>query len=651
MKHLNENYFKVGLCLLSMIFILYIGSTLFKRVKLDFTQEGLYTLSPSTETLLKKLDSQVKLKLYYSKIAANKGSEGLRVFNNHFNYVRELITEFVVKSGNQLSLEVVDPRPDTPEEEDALAYGLKKFHLSETERYFFGLVAENESGTEKTIEFFDPEQKDKLEYQIAKLIYTVQNPQKKTVGVLSSLDVISENLNPYMAQIMQMQGKPVQDTWTVLKMAQEFYTLKKIERETNEITGINTLVIIHPIGFSEKTLFAIDQFLMKGGNLLVLVDPNAIVGSRKNPYGGPSASPDDGFSKLMTEWGVELKKDEYVGDKYLSGVSHFSPNHPPARILGLLNCNRACTKNHDEPIVSGLEKITFIFPGNLEIREKKEITAKAFLSTTEKGNSYRASGFELNNPSMLWSKFSEGTKAMPIAYKITGKFNSAYPEGIKPETSQKNKKGETPKVIVKSEKNSAIIIYPDVDFIANQFAFKNSFLGLTLANNNSTLFLNSLEALSGDLNLMNIRSKGSIDRSFDVIEEIEFEAEKKTMHKVNQINSNISKFQTELNELGKKADTNNIAILKNEGLRKKKKLAKKIAFLKKELREAKREGREKVESIGKLFQYLNTLLIPLLVIMFGLWYARKRKQILKTGKPEIKKKIEGNKTAKTGGQI
>ena len=150
---------------------------------------------------------------------------------------------------------------------------------------------------------------------------------------------------------------------------------------------------------------------------------------------------------------------------------------------------------------------------------------------------------------------------------------------------------------------------------------------MAIANDNSSLFLNSVEALSGDVDLMSVRSKGQINRSFDVIREIEMEAEKKTADKVKEINASISRFQAELNQLGQKASAGNIALLRNEGVRKKKELAKKIAMLKKDLRAVKREGREKVENIGKFFQYLNTLLVPLLVVIFGVFYNRKRSQL------------------------
>ena len=252
MNSKKENYLKVFLGLFSMTLLIYIGSTLFNRARLDLTEENIYTLSEGTKSVLKKLDSPISMKFYYSKTASNKGTEGLRQFNNYSLYVQDLLRQYVANSRNNLTLEVIDPRPDTPEEEDALAYGLKKFPLSETEKYFFGLAAENESGTEKIIEFFDPNQKDKLEYQLTKLIYQVLNPSKKTIGVLSSIDVIAEDVSPMMAQIMRMQGKRVETSWGAINALKEFYNVKKIDPQETETIGVDTLVIIHPRKFGEK---------------------------------------------------------------------------------------------------------------------------------------------------------------------------------------------------------------------------------------------------------------------------------------------------------------------------------------------------------------------------------------------------------------
>lgn len=629
-KH-TENYLKVILGLFSMTLMIYIGSTLFKKARVDITEEGLYTLSKGTKSILSKLDTPIKLKLYYSKTAANKGTEGLRAFNNHYLYVQELLRQYAGHSRNNITLEVIDPRPDTPEEEDAMAYGLKKFNLTETERYFFGLVAENESGTEKIIEFFDPNLKNKLEYDLTKLIYTVLNPQKKNIGILSSMEVMNNDLSPQMMQIMRMQGKPVEDSWIVTRMLSEFYNVKKIERDAKSISGIDSLVIIHPKGFSEETLFAIDQYVMKGGKLLVFTDPNAVSDRSAGMYGGASSSPDTGFKKLMDKWGIELKENAYAGDKYLSGVGKFNPNMPPGRLLALLNCNDQCTNEYKDNITSGINNSTFVFPGVLEIKTVEGVEHTPIMSTTSKGNSYTAMGYELNNPQALWNKFSEGSKPVVIAYKATGKFKSAFPDGLKvkedKDKKKKNKKEEKVEVVKESTKENAVIVFSDVDFINDQFAFKKTFLGMAVANDNSTLFLNSVEALLGDIDLMSVRSKGRFNRSFDVINQIEFEAEKRTADKVKEINASIARFQAELNQLGAKANEGNIALLQNEGIRKKKELAKKIAVLKKELRAVKREGREKVEGIGKFFQYVNTLLVPLIIIVFGVYYNRKRSRL------------------------
>ncbi len=657
----QENYLRAILSLFSMVFLLYSGTTLLKRVKIDFTEERLYALSDGTKSILAKLDSPIKLKLYYSKTAAQKGTEGLRVFNNHFTYIRELLRDYVANSRNNIELEVIDPRPDTPEEEDALAYGLRKFHLTETETYFFGIVAENESGTEKIIEFFDPAQKGNTEYELTKLIYSALNPKKKIIGVLSSLDVINEEVSPYVAQIMRMQGKSVQDSWLVTNLAREFHEVKKIALDSEQISGTDVLVVIHPKGFSERLNYAIDQYLLGGGKLLVFVDPAAISDPSVATAGGVSSSPDPGFAKLMEKWGIELKPKTFAGDKHLSASGRFDPNQPPGRLLAIMRCNQACTQGNDSPITGGLNNLTMVFPGALVKKDVEGIKHSALLATTDRGNSYTASGFQLNRPQILWRKFSEGTEPVVMAYKSVGKFKTAYPDGIPPD-GKKEKKGKKAKAakaqkkkaehLMESKKESAVVIVADVDIINDQFAFKRSFLGPAIANQNSTLFLNAVEALIGSVDLLSVRTKGMVSRPFNAITAIELEAEKGTKDKVREINASIAKVQAELSQLGRKANEGNIAILQNVGLKKKKQLAKQIAGLKRELREVKRSGRERIEGIGKFFQLLNTVFIPIIVIILGIWYSNRRKwRMSQFGAPQEEKPVENKVLKSVGGEV
>ena len=361
--------------------------------------------------------------------------------------------------------------------------------------------------------------------------------------------------------------------------------------------------------------------------MLVLVDPNAISDRSMGMMGGMSSSPDEGFKKLMDKWGIEVQANAFAGDKYLSGVGTFAPGQAGGRLLPLLNCNELCTRDYNEPMSSGIDNATFIFPGVLTNKQIEGVVHTPIMATTEKGNSYTAAPYELNNPGALWDKFTEGSKPVVIAYKALGKYQTAFPNGIKTEKAKGANKA-SPAVVKTSEKESAIIVVSDVDFINDRFSFKNTFLGPAMANNNSTLFLNGVEALSGNVDLMRVRSKGKINRSFDVVNAIELESERRTADKVKQIQAGIQRFQNELTQLGRQANEGNIALLQNEGIRKKKELAKKIAVLKRELRMVKREGREKIEGMGKFFQYLNTLLVPLLIVGLGVYYNRRRSKLM-----------------------
>ncbi|MBL6990411.1 MAG: GldG family protein [Bacteriovoracaceae bacterium] len=627
MNKQKETYFDIILSILIMIFIIYIGSTLGKRAQLDLTSENLYTLSKGTKAILKKINAKIDIKLYYSKTAANQGSEGIRYFNTYYNYVRDLLEEYEGLSNNKISLQVIDPRPDTKEEEDAIRAGLKRFPLTQTEQYFFGLVATNENGTEKIIEFFDPQKQSNLEYDLTKLIYSSTNPKKKTVGILSSLEVLNDKMSPYMIQMMKMQGKSPPTSWIITEMMKEFYNVKKVMPTETEFIGIDILLVIHPKSFSEALQFAIDQFVLKGGKLIVLADPHSIIDQTSNKQQqmmmGATPPTNSNLAKLFNTWGVDLRDNQFAGDKYLSGMGRLDRFSPPARILPLLNCDKRCTSESKDTMTSSLNKLTFLYPGALNKLNPAATNISALITTTDKGNVYLAQGFERNNPKALMSKFKEGVAPVVIAYKIIGKFKSAFPDGIKVSENQKDDKKDATSTMMKhitglkeSKRESAIIVVADVDFIHDQFAFQQSIFGTAVANDNSAFLLNALENLTGSNDLMSVRSKGKFSRSFVRIDAIEFEAEKRTEGKVQEINANIARFTQEMQSLGGKGKSQ--ALIRNEVVKKKKQLMKKIAQLKSQLRDVKREGREEIEKIGKGLQYINILVIPIIVTILGI---------------------------------
>jgi len=610
--------------------LVYIGSVVGSGVRLDLTENDLFTLSEGTRNIVADLKDPLTFRLYYAKTAARKGPEGIRLFNNYFNYVRDLLEEYVHYTDGKINLQVIDPRPDTEDEEAAINYGLKRFPITDEETFFFGLVVTTETGAEKSIPFFAPNREAFIEYDITKILYSVTQPQKKKIGILSSLPVSGQDMSDYMAQMMRMQGKQVQEPWFIIQAMKEFYETVPLDGDNPEMEGIELLLIVHPKRLGEKALFAIDQYVLKGGNTVVMVDPFCWVDEPpkdpNNPYAAMMAPRDSDLNTLLKQWGVEMPKEQFAGDRGLAQTIRTSQFAQPSLHLGVMSLTEECV-NPDEIIASELSNVLMVFPGALEPvdgdEEEKSYTLSPIISTTEAGNTFQASPFEMNSPETLVSKFTEGEKPVVMGYKIHGTFKSAYPDGIVIMAgAEADEEGSgtqrTLTGLTESEKEATVVVYSDVDFITDPFAFRKSLFGVMIVNKNSALLMNTLDHLCGSADLINIRAKGEFSRPFKVVDEIEDEAEKQTEDKVAEINDKIKTFQEELNQLRGEGRDKSIALLKTEGLIKEKELEKKIAAAQSELKGVKRKRRQAIESLGNKLEGVNTLLVPSLILVFSI---------------------------------
>lgn len=568
-----------GLLFVGSLFILNIYT---KSLTLDLTDGRLHTLSEGSRNVLRKLPGPVDLKLFYSKTAAAKGSDQIRVFTTHFEYVKEVLELFVRHSNNKVRLTVVDPRPDTPEEEEAVIAGLKKFQLTDTETYIFGLVAQEESGSTKVIEFFDPGQEELLEYQLAKLLTSLHQSNKKRVGILSA-----EELMGWQRQ------------WFAGTMLEELYTVTNLGKDTTEIKDVDLVFVHGASGLDEKAWKALDQWLVNGGKVIMAVDPH-----------------DDfkGLQNFWKAWGIEVPARKFAGDMSLAGMGRTNPYMPVQRLLPVMSFTKPQLSSVKEVSVSQLNQLTFLFPGYVERKsDVKELTLVPLLQTTDKGGSYEDFGMGLSHPQGLIESFRPGTKPLTLAARLEGKFPTAFTETKVP----------------KEQKESKLVLIADTDFLKNEYAFSQNFLGATPINDNVAFFLNLVDQFTGSEDLMSIRSRGSFRRPFTTIQKIRLEADQNTIGKVQEINASISRFQSELAGLAGKANQGNLGVIQSEGLKKQKELQMEIARLKSELREAKREGREKVESIGTILYFLNVGLVPLLIGTIYLVAGRKKTKAMK----------------------
>ena len=155
-------------------------------VRIDLTENQLYTLSSGSKNILAALDKPITLRFYFSA-AQTESNPALR---NYARRIRELLEEYQQAGDGNIVLQVIDPEPFSAEEDAADTYGLQRVRLSAGgDQVLLGLAGEREGGQPETIAFFHPNREAVLEQDISKLIFTASRGRKPTLGVISSLNI------------------------------------------------------------------------------------------------------------------------------------------------------------------------------------------------------------------------------------------------------------------------------------------------------------------------------------------------------------------------------------------------------------------------------------------------------------------------------
>jgi ABC-type uncharacterized transport system involved in gliding motility auxiliary subunit len=613
-----------------------------KSWKVDITDQKLYTLSDGTKAILSKLNQPIKARLYYAKTATLKAPDQIRYFNSYYQFVRALLEEYVAASKGMVELQAIDPRPFSEQEAEALRCGLRRFPITEEENFFFGLVVQTQFGVEKVIPFFSPDRQNFIEYDISYLIDTAITRQKRTVGVLSSLPVMGDDMSGYMAQMMRMQGQQPRPPWTIVEQLRRQYEVKEIPTDVNDINNVDILLVIHPKNLPQQTLFAIDQFVLKGGRTIVCVDPQCFADrpDRMAMQMGMPPTRNSDLNVLLRTWGLEMPANTLVGDKEIALAAAIAANERPELIIGYLGLIPGCF-NTDTPITTELNQVRILFAGVLkeikdanETKENAQIKRTPLITTTSRGNTFTISNpYEMMmlQPSVLMSKFAPGNAPVAMGYLVTGRFKSSFPDGVDIEVEAgKDKDGSENEVkdpneekkikkhltgLAEAAEDCVVAVFSDVDFISDALAYQESFFGKLVAGDNSALLLNTIEDLSGSGDLIKIRSRGNFRRPFVVVDEIEKQAEEATAKEVEAINTQIALFQGQLQSIVSSAKEGQEEVIGSSIVQKKKELELKIHQAQGQLREVKMKRREQIEQLGSRLQYANTTVAPAVILV------------------------------------
>jgi ABC-2 type transport system permease protein len=605
-----------------------ISGILSRPLRVDLTENRLYTLSEGTRNIIRGISEPITLKLFYSQTAALKGPESMRLYNNYHVYVRDLLKEYAKLSGGKIRLEFVDPRPDSEAAAEAVRYGLPSEPVTNEERFFFGMVLLTEFGQEKTIPFFSLDRQGLLEYDISRTIYNATQRNRKRIGVLSSLDLFGSTASPYMTKMLRMQGKKTAGAWNLIGQLKQDYHLVPLRSDVDRIEDVDALLIVHPKNLHERTLYAIDQYVMKSGKLIVFVDPY-FTADGMFEEGAPRAASRGGqvsdFNRLLRAWGLEMTPDAVVADPNLGSLVQFSEGKRNRKLITMLSLTGAAL-NRNEPITAKLDDVKMLNAGHLTVREVRNVRARTLLITTESANLLKTDGLDLQNPDpeAITQKFKSGREPLILATKLTGRFDTAFPENSGSENTpsnpgiEKTGKPETAvRGLIKSREMTTIVVYTDVDMVSNLFLDNESLSVTGLPAGNNNLILNTMEELLGTGTLAGVRTRGEYIRPFRVIDNIEAKFDAANSHKIWLLKSDISNAQKQLALLERKSSDQQVPLLKNEALNRKKEIESRIAKQRRELWDLSEDKRQEVDTLISMLKVSYMFFAPILVLIMA----------------------------------
>lgn len=627
-----KRFLAISFVLIIAVCAITIADTVGRTLRADLTHEKLYTLSEGTKDIIRAVNQPVTLKLYYARTAALKGPEFLRKYNNYYLYVRDLLREYERLSGGLIRLDVIDPRPDTDEEMDAVRYGLQRYAIGE-ESFFFGLAVVTEFGQERALPFLTPNRQELIEYEVSSAIYSSTTRTKKRVGILSGPDILGVQMSDYLRKMLEMQGKVPPEPWRLANQLRSLYEIVAIPKDAETIEGIDILLVIHPKALPdpEKTFFAIDQYVMNGGKLIAFVDPYCVVDTVN------SIDRSSDMNRLLAVWGCEMKSNAFAADRRYALTIEKKQGESGEVFLPLMGIGPE-GMNTEDIITAKAREVRFLFAGGLKVAPPQGVKAETLIATSEKGNYLELNPTDFGmgqipDGEVFLKRFIEGSEPIVLACKLTGRFASAFPEGLKFKENKgntKNSSEEIRKGLTEAREETTVIVFSDVDMVNDFVAFQESLFGLYPSADNISILMNAIENLTGSRALMNARSKGKFSRPFTVLDAIEKEAEEKTARQVAAVEGEIARYEVELNKMQGSVTEENAVVLQREVLSKKRELEGNLLAAKRQLRDLNREKRLKIESIVMKLKLINMTVAPSIILFLaGLIYIsrfRKRRR-------------------------
>jgi ABC-type uncharacterized transport system involved in gliding motility auxiliary subunit len=655
-----------------------VGGLGFANLRADLTEKKLFTLSDGTRHVISNLsaDKPITIRFY-----ATRDSRLMPQFvQSYAQTVEDLLLEFEKASGGKIALEKIDPRPDTEDEDKAVADDVQGHTVNaEGDKAYFGLSIQCLQQKE-VLPALNPNDEAALEYQIIRAISKVTKARRSVIGVMSPMPVAGPAMN--FPGMPQRQPPP----WVVVQQLRQDYDVREVPASSEAIDAdIGILLVIHPADLPARAEFALDQFLLRGGKLVAFVDPQCLVTQAYNNPGqmgqAPASftSPSSDLKNLFKAWGVAYDPGLIVADMDYRTQSQGRPQPT------FLSIDREGI-NQEEPVSASLDLVQMFSAGAFTVEKMEGITATPLITSSENSDLIDSTTAEKSRRETL-NTFQSGGKKRTLAVRLSGKFKTAFPEGLPKEpnpaenapklpggTGGEEKKDagapeaptasapaaattapvaatpalpatpaatgapapapaaapkdEKPKSLLESQNAEGVVfLFADADMQYDMFCFESDPSGRIIPayrNSNIPLLLNTVEMLSGGADLIGVRSRAVTKRPFIKMEQLREEVESEYRPLIEQRNQKQQEIVEKIAALGGVKQEKGMVVL-NVNQEQLRELRAQEMAIKKDVRELQKEQNRKKDQMEMTITVLNLLAVPVLIIVFGIVLAMRRR--------------------------
>ncbi|PBK05962.1 ABC transporter [Pseudomonas abyssi] len=593
-------YSGAGLLVLLLAFFAFNMATgvLLPGARLDLTEQKLYTLSDGTREILQELEEPIDLYFFFSEGA----SKDLVVLRNYQRRVAEMLKEYERRADGMIRLHIIDPEPFSEAEDRAAEFGLQAIPLSESgDSLYFGLAGTNELAQREIIPFFALEQENMLEYELSRLVSTLAKPDKPQVGLISGLPV-EGGMNPYSQQ--------PQAPWVAIEQMRQVFDVKTLAEDVDAIPeDIQVLLLIHPKALSEAALYAVDQFVLRGGKLLAFVDPfaEADQGMEAMIEGMADGKASD-LGPLLQAWGVAYNPERVVVDARQGMAVGRGQGQRPARHIGWLEVEPAQI-NREDTITAPLQLLTVATGGALVPVEGSQTEFTPLLQSTADSALVPSERFtKLQDPEELLQGFAPDAETYTLAARLSGPAATAFSDGL-----------EGREAGLQEADNINVVVVADTDMLSDRMWVQvQDLFGQRISQpwaDNGGLLVNALDNLSGSDALISVRSRGDFSRPFTVVEELQRKAESRFRASEQRLQERLAETDQKLAQLQQGQDPTQLSELTAEQRETIQSFLDEKVAIRKQLRDVRFQLNADIDALSTQLKLLNTMLMPLLLTL------------------------------------